>query len=483
MERKNYRIIALDMDGTLLTSDKTIAPDTVRDIRAASERGIHVVYCTGRAVPELKLYFDMVPMMRYAVCSTGALVYDRVEKRCIDRRPVRSELAAALAETAKRYRAMPHILTDDETIVAADDVTHMKDFHAGIYQPMFERITRKVADMAEEARHLTSIGKVNIYFRSSEDCHACYEELRTLPLSFAMPEETTLEMTAQGVTKGSGLKALADYLHIPMAQTVGIGDSDNDRAMLHDAGLSIAMGNAQADIKAQCDLITEDNDHNGVGEAIRLIFNNLQLNINVGGKDFLLDGAKGVASIPLHTTFAGSLVIVVIFLTATALLMNSKHGRSMLAVREDDLAAQMSGINTFRSKMLAMCMSALYAGIAGGMMAHYFGYLQPKMFLMTKSTEYTIMVIFGGMGSITGSVLGTVLLCALPELLRAVGDWRLVMYGLAVIVIMIVRPKGLMGGKELPVGRICRAVGRVFTKKKKDLPPPDGGSVGEEASV
>ena len=88
------------------------------------------------------------------------------------------------------------------------------------------------------------------------------------------------------------------------------------------------------------------------------------------------------------------------------------------------------------------------------------------------------MVIFGGMGSITGSVLGTVLLCALPELLRAVGDWRLVMYGLAVIIIMIVRPKGLMGGKELPIGRICRAIGRIFTGKKKDLPPPDGGDGG-----
>lgn len=211
----------------------------------------------------------------------------------------------------------------------------------------------------------------------------------------------------------------------------------------------------------------------GVGEAIRLIFNNLQLSWTANGKEFVLDGAKGIASIPLKTTFVGSLVIVVVFVTATALLMNSKHGRSMLAVREDELAAQMSGINTFRSKMLAMCMSALYAGIAGGMLAHYFGYLQPKMFMMVKSTEYTIMVIFGGMGSITGAVLGTVLLCALPELLRAVGDWRLVMYGLAVIIIMIVRPRGLMGGKEITDLKIFRAL--FATKKKPTLPAEDGG--------
>jgi len=218
----------------------------------------------------------------------------------------------------------------------------------------------------------------------------------------------------------------------------------------------------------------------GVGEAIRLIFNNLNINFNIGGRTFVLDGAKGIASIPLHTTFPVALVIVVVFLTATALLMNSKHGRNMLAVREDELAAQLTGINTFRSKMLAMCMSALYAGIAGGMLAHYFGYLQPKMFMMVKSTEYTIMVIFGGMGSITGSVLGTVLLCALPELLRAVGDWRLVFYGLAVIIIMIVRPKGLMGGKELPVGKILRMIGGLFSKKKD---PPDAADPGKGVSA
>ena len=203
----------------------------------------------------------------------------------------------------------------------------------------------------------------------------------------------------------------------------------------------------------------------GVGEAIRLIFNNLNLNLNIGGKQFVLDGAKGIASIPLHTTLPVALVIVVIFLTATALLMNSKHGRSMLAVREDELAAQMSGINTFNS-----------------MLAHYFGYLQPKMFMMVKSTEYTIMVIFGGMGSITGSVLGTVLLCALPELLRAVGDWRLVFYGLAVIIIMIVRPKGLMGGKEITDLKAFKAIAGLFRKKKKD-PPSDVPGPGEELPV
>ena len=219
-----------------------------------------------------------------------------------------------------------------------------------------------------------------------------------------------------------------------------------------------------------------------MGEAIRLIFNNLNLNLNIGGKQFVLDGAKGIASIPLHTTLPVALVIVVIFLTATALLMNSKHGRSMLAVREDELAAQMSGINTFNSKMLAMCMSALYAGVAGGMLAHYFGYLQPKMFMMVKSTEYTIMVIFGGMGSITGSVLGTILLCALPELLRAVGDWRLVFYGLAVIIIMIVRPKGLMGGKEITDLKVFKAIVGLFRKKKKD-PPSDVPGPGEELPV
>lgn len=271
MEKKRYRLIALDMDGTLLTSEKTIAPDTIQDIRAAAAQGVEVVYCTGRALPELYEYFDVVPVMRYAVCTSGAVVYDRVEDRCMDAQPVSREMAARLLAVAAEYDAMPHFLTRRESIVAASDVTHMADFHMGIYQSMFERIARQTENMAREVQALDFIAKVNLYFRSPEDRQACYEKLRELPLAFALPEHTTLEATALGVTKASGLRLLAEHLRIPMAQTVGIGDSDNDRAMLCEAGLGVAMGNALPELKAQCAMVTTDNDHNGVGEAIRRI--------------------------------------------------------------------------------------------------------------------------------------------------------------------------------------------------------------------
>lgn len=139
----------------------------------------------------------------------------------------------------------------------------------GIYQPMFLELTRKVEDMAAEALRYDSIPKVNVYFRSVQDRAEAYETLKHLPLSFAFAEGASLEMNAAGVTKASGLQALASHLGIAMTETVAIGDADNDRAMLEAAGLSVAMGNAAKDIRELCDAVTADNDHNGVGEAIR----------------------------------------------------------------------------------------------------------------------------------------------------------------------------------------------------------------------
>ena len=177
----------------------------------------------------------------------------------------------------------------------------------------------------------------------------------------------------------------------------------------------------------------------GFGESVRLIFDNL---------DFF-GGARGLSGIPMVTTFPMVLVICIIAVIAITLLIHSRHGRNMIAIREEELASQTIGIIVFKYKMISFAISAAFAAIGGALYAHYLGYLQPLMFQLTKSTELTIMVIFGGLGSIGGSVIGAFVLTFIPELFRAFASWRLVFYGAAVILVMITRPQGLMGGMEL----------------------------------
>lgn len=268
MEYK-YKLIALDMDGTLLMTDKSVHPDTIRDIELAGREGIWVVFCSGRAVPELLPYALRLKTIRYGVCMSGALVYDFHKERALYRRMIPRELVRRIVEAAKKDDGMVHFLTEKESVTRRDQVTHMKDFHMGVYQPMFLEIARTVSDMMAEAEHYEGIPKVNVYFHSKEARQQAYEALKVLPLTFAFAEGASLEMTAQGVTKAWGLRALAEHLGISMEETLAVGDADNDRPVLEAAGFSVAMGNAAKEIREICDAVTGDNDHNGVGEAIR----------------------------------------------------------------------------------------------------------------------------------------------------------------------------------------------------------------------
>jgi branched-chain amino acid transport system permease protein len=148
-------------------------------------------------------------------------------------------------------------------------------------------------------------------------------------------------------------------------------------------------------------------------------------------------------------------------------------------VREEELAAQIAGINVVRYKMLALVISAIYAGVAGAFLAHYMTFIQPKMFSLIKSTELTIIVIFGGLGSISGSVLGAVVLTFLPEMLRAVDKWRLVAYGAAVILIMISRPAASWAAWNLR----RTAYGRSSPSARPKRPPPKERTVNETVPI
>ncbi len=199
----------------------------------------------------------------------------------------------------------------------------------------------------------------------------------------------------------------------------------------------------------------------GLGEAVRLIVENAH---SVTG------GARGLPGIPMMRN--GWIVIVILDVVCVALLHNfltSKYGRSCVALREDETAAAASGVNPTRSRVLALCVSAGLAGLGGSLMAHFVGYLHPSMFGLMKSTDLVVTVILGGVGSLTGSILATLVLIPLPELLRAAAEWRMAAYGLAVIVIMLLRPSGLLGYRELTWAALSRLWKSVTRRSKGAL--------------
>lgn len=268
-----YKLIAVDMDGTLLKPDKTIDKDTISDIKMATENGADVVYCTGRSIDELTMYFDILPMMKYAVCCSGAIIYDCIERKVIHREYIKKPYIEKIVEIADNYRAMSHFLEEKASVVAKKDVVQMEIFGMAEYKPMFMEITRKVDSMAQEAKKYDAMPKIDLYFRSYEERKSAYEELKDLPLTFAYGVNPGIEITAGNVTKATGLLKLLKILRISQNQTIGIGDGDNDKEMLKIVGFPIAMDNAEDEIKMLAKYITSDNSNNGVGRAIRHIMN------------------------------------------------------------------------------------------------------------------------------------------------------------------------------------------------------------------
>lgn len=177
----------------------------------------------------------------------------------------------------------------------------------------------------------------------------------------------------------------------------------------------------------------------GLGEIIRIAI----LNIDYVG------GASGFMGIPRLTTFPIAFWIMVFVVYFIKNFKNSADGRACLAIRENEIAAETMGINTTKYKVMAFTIGAGFAGTAGALFSHYYYIAHPASFTFMRSFDVLTMVVLGGLGSISGSISGAVLLTAISAALADYPEWRMVIYSIVLIVLMLNRPQGIFGNKEL----------------------------------
>jgi branched-chain amino acid transport system permease protein len=177
----------------------------------------------------------------------------------------------------------------------------------------------------------------------------------------------------------------------------------------------------------------------GFGEIIRVVFENMDC----------VGAASGLKGIPNYTNFFWVWAFAAITVYVITSIVNSTYGRGFIAVHDDEIAAGAVGINPVRYKVTAFVVGAFFAGIAGGLYAHHKQFLSPTGFDFMKSIDIVVMVILGGMGRTTGVIIAAILLTLLPEFLRGFAEYRMIIYALLIIVLMIARPQGLFSfGKK-----------------------------------
>lgn len=192
----------------------------------------------------------------------------------------------------------------------------------------------------------------------------------------------------------------------------------------------------------------------GMAEIIRILLLNFEFT----------NGAAGLSGIPQFVDWTWMFVFTTGSVILIANFLKSRPGRDSIAVREDEIAAESIGVNAVRAKTLAFVVGAFFGGVAGALYASYFYFIKPDLFGFLKSIDVLVIVVLGGMGSLSGSVIAAVLLALISTFLQPFPELRMVIYGLVMVLIMVFRPQGLMGDRELTLSALRRLLpGRLRT--------------------
>lgn len=196
----------------------------------------------------------------------------------------------------------------------------------------------------------------------------------------------------------------------------------------------------------------------GFGEIVRIAATNLT---------GLTNGAQGLTGIPKIANFSNVYFVMVLCVAAIMMLSRSRHGRAIISIKENEIAAESVGVDTTYYKVSGFAISAFIGGIGGGLYAFTIGYLAPISFGFLKSVDILVIACLGGLGSITGSVLAAIVFTILPEALREFDAYRMIAYSLALILMMLFRPQGLFGTSELSTAKTLAFLQKIFGKNNK----------------
>ena len=265
----NYQLLALDMDGTALTSEKVISPRTKAAIHAALSAGKNVFFATGRAPIEMEEHLRHFPEMRYVMYLSGAIVRDLKTGEDLHNVHIPLPIVEKIMAVGRKRAALVAIYASDGVFVEKTKRGRMAEYGCKCFEPLYEQCATWVEDLEQTAfTPGRKVHKVNFYCGSEAEWRLCAQELRSLPVSWASGIPNNEELSPLGVDKGAALAALCEKLGLSIAQAIAVGDQTNDLSMIRAAGLGVAMGNAAEEVKRSADTITADCDHDGVAEVI-----------------------------------------------------------------------------------------------------------------------------------------------------------------------------------------------------------------------
>lgn len=281
MRETKYELIALDMDGTLLDSGQRITPRAKAAVGEILAHGKQVVFATGRCRPQLEEYLECFPKMRYLICENGACVCDLKTGEDLFRRALPQQQVLHVMEAVEKEDVLAAFFIGNRSFMDRRTFLRMEEFGLESYRAVFAKSAVWVEDLFSFYRDRPlEVEKIALFFpsgnlnardglhRRAQACARVQERIHSLPVTMAVSASGNMEITGEGVNKGTGLKLLCGHLGLPLSQTAAVGDGENDRELLRLAGLAVAMENASASIRAAAAVTVPDCDHDGAAVAM-----------------------------------------------------------------------------------------------------------------------------------------------------------------------------------------------------------------------